>query len=83
MAQADAVCEKWDLVRMTKKDDARESALWNSRMYTAPRLLDDPDVYYQSGGRSVSLHVGSSGSPGVIVGRIVPIGQGGQLVRCV
>ena len=58
-AKADTKCEEWDINKMAKKDDAAEAALWNSRMYTAPRLLEDPKVYLGEGGDLVSPDVGS------------------------
>ena len=44
-AKADTICERWDLNKMSKKDDEAEAALWNARMYTAPVLLENPTVW--------------------------------------
>ena len=62
---------------MAKKDDEAEAALWNSRMYTAPLLLEDPKVYLGQGGDLVSPDVWEFGfASGMTVGWIVPIGWG-------
>ena len=62
---------------MAKKDDEAEAALWNSRMYTAPLLLEDPKVYVGEGGDLVSPDVWEFGfASGMTVGWIVPIGRG-------
>ena len=62
-AEADTICEKWDMDKMTKKDSAAEEELWNSRMFTAPRLLENPEVWNLEGSDLISPDVGSSGSP--------------------
>ena len=62
-AEADTRCEKWDIDKMTKKDSAAEEALWNSRMFTAPRLLENPEVWNLEGGDLSSPDVGRLGLP--------------------
>ena len=40
-AEADAICQKWDPEVMAQRDAEVEEELWNNRLFTAPRLLDD------------------------------------------
>ena len=61
LAEADAICDKWDTNKFGKRDEEAEPALWNNRVYTAPMLLDDPAVFYGAEGRLVSVEVGGWG----------------------
>ena len=61
LAEADAICEKWDTKKMARRDEKAETALWNSRLFTAPLLLEDPDVFYGTEGHLVSVDVGGWG----------------------
>jgi hypothetical protein len=61
LAEADAICEKWDTKKMAKRDEQAETTLWNNRVYTAPRLLEDPTVFHGTGGHVVSIGVGRWG----------------------
>ena len=47
----------WDTNKMANKDKA-EMKLWNSRMFTAPMLLEDPKIYWGEGGDLSSPDVG-------------------------
>ena len=61
LAEADAICEKWDPERMVKRHEKAENTLWNNRVYTAPMLLDDLEVYQGTGGHVVSVEIGELG----------------------
>ena len=61
VTEADARCEVWDTNKMAKKAAAAENALWNSRLYTAPKLLQDPDVFDSLRGHWVSVEAGRLG----------------------
>ena len=57
-AEADAITEKWDTEKMAKRDELAETILWNNRVFTAPRLLEDHEVFHGTGGHVVSIGVG-------------------------
>ena len=40
-AEADAICQKWEPEVMSQRDAEVERDLWNTRLFTAPLLLDD------------------------------------------
>ena len=60
-AEADAIVEKWDTQKLAKRDERAETVLWNNRVYTAPMLREDPEVFYGPGGHAVSIGVGVRG----------------------
>ena len=61
LAEADAICEKWDTQKMGKRDERAELTLWNNRVYTAPMLLEDPNIFHSTGGHVVYIGVGGWG----------------------
>ena len=58
LAEADTICENWDSKKMGKRDEKAETALWSSRLFTAPMLLEEPEVLHGTEGHLVSVDVG-------------------------
>ena len=61
LAEADAICEKWDAKKMAKRDEKEETQLWNNRVFTAPMLLEDPEVFHGTRGHLVFCRCGGRG----------------------